>query len=161
MSLPHFFQEKEMINNLTHLKGSLVATMAKNYEGGPLICRLLRENFSTNELKILKKHPDLIQRISNISQLKTGPLKMYLENNYGLEIGEFAAPDSDDTDFFIGIEGLQERMPTFDKVKRGGWYVAEKDFVFWAQSFIMSQIRMNVIIRYIEYKRTKKTFTTT
>lgn len=149
-----------MYSNVVQMKATLVTRIAKKYGGDTIFSKLLSDNFSRRDLSVLEMYPDISRRILGISRLRTGPLKMFLESNYGLQVDEFDAPDkTGECDWWIGMEGLRERLPVFDRIPRSGWYVDKKDFVYWAQSFIVREMRMNVLIRYIEYKRKTKTFT--
>ncbi len=70
-----------MLSNLSPLKGALVVSMTKALGGNVTCSRMLRENFTSKELRILKRYTDLLQRIMSISQLRTGPLKLFIETS--------------------------------------------------------------------------------
>ncbi len=146
--------------NLFYMKTAVIKEMTSTSGGESGYSRLLDNCFTLGELRELKKHPDLMERILGVSHLRTSALKLYVEVNYKLNVDGCAAQEGNGEDFFVSVEKHLSKIPDFSKVRLGyGRYVNGQSFVEWAQTLVMSEIRMNVIIRAIEDKRKSRTFT--
>lgn len=118
-------------------------------QGWPGLQRLL-EPLSTKELAILQKHRDLIERAQQIDKMTLNQLVRELENEFGMEVDPLR-----NGSYFISVDKPLDFLPErMDGPEGGGWDVANPGgFIKWAEDFLMREVRINIWIRYIEYKK--------
>lgn len=118
----------------------------------------LTSSLSTKELKILRKHPDLIERVSAISKMNVRELEAELKEEFSLEV-----EPSSNGDCWISTDALDPYVPEWAKTGHCGWYMGfddtsllGADFEDWAQNFLLQEVRMNIWLRYMEHKKSGK-----
>jgi hypothetical protein len=105
---------------------------------------------STKELRILHKHDDLISKVRGITKMTKVQLLQELEDEYELEVDKYTIDD-----MWLSCEKLEDAIPDWFSTSHCGWSASEKDgeFVAWAREFLMQEVRINLWIRYQEYKK--------
>lgn len=130
-------------------KAGIVRLIGKdNKEYGNLLAGL-----SFQELQILSNHDDLVDMGRKITQFTHAQILAELQEEFGLDIDHFST-----NDLWIGTERLDDAIPDWFNSSHCGWFKDRLDgsFLTWAQSFLMQEVRINIWIRYLEYKNTKK-----
>lgn len=109
----------------------------------------LMEDFSNRDLKILQKHPDLIDRLHAVAKMEANEITVTLEEDYGLTLDGYEGNSC-----WIGTQDLEERIPGWIKTTHVGWAVdGMESFMDFARKFLANEVRMNLAMRYVEYKR--------
>jgi hypothetical protein len=110
----------------------------------------LLEALSLKELRILCKHEDLVDRVSEITKMSDQELLEVVKEDYQLEPANCATGD-----VWLGVENLEDRIPEDFVTRHSGWYLSLKDgeFNVWAKHFLMQEVRINIWIRYLEHKK--------
>ncbi len=118
--------------------------------GDPLYMGIL-EGCSGKELRILKKHPDLIAQIKKIAQLDGEEITDRLETEHNLEITGFGQGR-----ICINVERVEEKCPQWLRSDDLGWFkdTANNEFLNWARHFLTQGIRVELWARYVEHKKT-------
>lgn len=121
-------------------------TAHHSYDGE--IQRLLR-HLNSKELQILQKNLDLVDRVAEISKLETKELREILTLDHDLEIEAY--PGS----IWLSVIDLVKRVPeNLTNNHTGWWFDNEGEFTSWARDFLMQEVRINLMVRYIEHKKT-------
>lgn len=113
--------------------------------------RELLEKLNNDELKILVKYPDLLERVKTIAKMSDFCLDHLIRTNYGFRIDSWAAGD-----YLLSVSELGQRAPDWCQSEHVGWTFHTGDvpqFCKWARDFLMQEVRINVWMRYIEYKK--------
>jgi hypothetical protein len=118
----------------------------------------LLDRLSLQELKILKKNDDLMDRVTEICKMTSSQLMGCLRDEYGFEIN-----DCQNGDLWIDAGDANEPFVS-DWVKEiklphDGWYVTTDpktegidQFVPWARNLLMQEVRVNAALRYFKHK---------
>lgn len=119
------------------------------------IFNTLLDSLGVKELKILKRHDDLIERVSEICKLTKMGLLKTIRNDYKFDI-----QNCQNGDLWIEAgESIDKLTP--DWIKKGqlpysGWYLTfngdDNNFSSWARNLLLQEVRFNVWMRYMEYK---------
>ena len=127
-------------------KRALVYSMS---QGDSEYQRLLN-GLSVKEIQILKRHPDLIAKVHEITKFTQVQISAELREEYDLEVDEYLTRDQ-----WIGTEKLEECLPDWFTSVHCGWYISSHDNEFeeWGRNFLMQEVRMNIWLRYLEHKK--------
>jgi hypothetical protein len=114
----------------------------------------LLEGLSLKELRILRRYPDLSARVGEIARMTTPELIEALSEDYKLN-----PIDCHGGDVWITTRKLEDSVPDWFATEHTGWMVSLTDGEFdaWAQHFLMQEVRINIWIRYMEYKKKNPT----
>lgn len=133
------FQSKQM----------LIQSLSLGQRGGHNFQNLL-DGLSTKELRILRKHEDLCDRISEITKLTDKALLETLKGDHKLVVENYH-----DGGIWVGTDPLLGNFPAWHKSTHCGWYLTAKggEYEDWARNFLMQEVRINIWIRYMEHKK--------
>ncbi len=122
--------------------------MVRNMGGGNSQYQSLLNGLSAKEIKILRKHPDLIDTVRDITKMTSVQLLAELKEEYKLEVDQYPSQD-----MFISTERLEECIPDWFSTNHSGWFISGgDDFQEWARSFLMQEVRINIWIRYLGHR---------
>jgi hypothetical protein len=123
----------------------------------------LLEHLPLRELKVLHKNSDLVDEIIRICKLTKEELVTELRDRRG-----FSFTSCGNGDLWVDGEPAESLVPkglSFDgspggvKLPFPGWYLtyldgpeAGNEFVPWARNILLSEIRINLWMRYLEHK---------
>jgi hypothetical protein len=113
-----------------------------------LLCKL-----PLKELDILVKHTDILGRVKNIAKMSYFHLEHLVTSQYGLKVDAWGSGD-----YYLGVTGIDDRAPSWWHSDHVGWIFHLGDtpqFTAWARDFLMQEVRINIWMRYLEYKRTE------
>lgn len=115
----------------------------------------LLDSLSVKELKILKRHEDLIDRVVEICKMSKMELLQTIRNSYGFDVQNCNNGD-------VWIDATEEvEALTPEWIKKGqlpysGWYLTfngdDNAFVPWARNMLLQEVRANGWMRYMEHK---------
>ena len=113
----------------------------------------LLSTLSTKELGILQKHDDLIEKVKGITKMTQIQLLQELEDEYDLEVDQYNIEN-----MWLSTEKLEDAIPDWFSTSHCGWFkdVRDGEFTDWAREFLMQEVRINIWIRYQEYKKDHK-----
>lgn len=113
----------------------------------------LLEGLSTKELEILRRYPELIDKLRGISKLTSTQALAELKEEYGLEVDGHM-----NGDVWISTEKLEEAIPDWFHSDHCGWFKTLQDgeFLDWAKQLLMQEVRINIWIKYLEHKKDPK-----
>lgn len=115
----------------------------------------LLDTLGVKELRILKEHDDLSERVVGICKMTKMALLKALRDNYGFNVqscnnGDVWVEASED------VEALMPKWITKEQLPYSGWYLTfngeDNDFVPWARNMLLQEVRINGWIRYMEHK---------
>ncbi len=115
----------------------------------------LLDQLGVKELKILKRHDDLIERVVEICKMTKMALLQTIRNNYGFEV-----QSCNNGDVWIdvddSVEALSPEWITKGQLPYSGWYLTfngdDNEFVPWARNMLLQEVRTNGWMRYMEHK---------
>ena len=115
----------------------------------------LLDSLSVKELKILKRHDDLVKRVVEICKLTKMGLLQTIREDYGFDI-----QNCNNGDVWIEasevVENLTPKWITKGQLPHCGWYLTfngdDNEFAPWARSMLLQEVRINGWIRYMEHK---------
>lgn len=115
----------------------------------------LLNTLGVKELKILKRHDDLIERVVEICKLTKMGLLKTIRNDY-----KFDVQNCRNGDLWIEAdESIGKLTPDWikkDQLPYSGWYLTfngnDNNFSSWARNLLLQEVRFNVWMRYMEYK---------
>lgn len=105
---------------------------------------------SNKELRIVAKHQDLQDRVVAISKMTPEELGDTLEKDFQLEVDQWPREE-----IWIHPRKLQTQIPDWFTSQHVGWEFSSQndDLPKWARTFLMQEVKINIWIRYIEYKK--------
>ena len=115
----------------------------------------LLDSLGVKELKILKRHDDLVERVVEICKLSKMGLLKTIRNDYGFDV-----QNCNNGDVWISVPEETEKL-TPEWIEKGqlpycGWYLTfngdDNDFVPWARNMLLQEVRTNGWVRYMEHK---------
>jgi hypothetical protein len=115
----------------------------------------LLDTFTTKEIRILRRYPDLIDRIYQISQMTNTSLLEVLDSEHDLRP---AVSPAGTADCWLSLGKLNSRIPLWYPVSHVGlWFDGKEgsDFREFGQFLLLQEVRVNLWMRYIEYKKEK------
>ncbi len=115
----------------------------------------LLDGLSSKELRILKKHEDLVLKVGRISIMHTAELVKEVKDDFGFEITRCHVR----SDLWVNIgEDLLAFRPTWCEQTHFGWWLSVDDgeFDVWARNILMQEIRVNISMRYLRDKKSTK-----
>jgi len=120
-----------------------------NMSGRDIQYEKLLAGLSVQELSILRKYPELQDDAKEIAHLTLDKALWELSEEYDLEIDEYNSQD-----MFISVEKLEDAVPDWFETSHCGWYKGkDKDELLnWAKELLMQEVRINIWIKYCEYK---------
>ena len=123
--------------------------MVFNMSHGDVGYQLLLDGLSTKEILILKKHPDLISWVQEITRMTTVQIIAELQDGFNLEVDEYPTGD-----LWVNTEKLESFIPDWFTTSHCGWYKDARngEFEEWAKNFLMQEVRINIWLRYLEHK---------
>ena len=136
------------------------AGLVHNLASGDGRAKVLLNTLSGRELRILHKNRDLLERIVEISQTNGVSLWTELHDRFDIEVllcgsgtGDYWANTTDER-----VKSLPEEFKEWYKATgHTGWYLGTQiEFNMWAHDLLLQEVRTNLMIRYIEYKRAEK-----
>lgn len=128
-------------------RGAVIRNMAARHNYDSEVQRLLH-HLNAKELQILQKNLDLVDRVSEVSKLDAKDLREILVIDYDLEV------EAHTGSIWISCTDIAKRVPeNLANSHVGWWFEGEPEFVAWARDFLMQDIRINIMLRYIEHKR--------
>lgn len=113
--------------------------------------RELLEKLGDKELAILSKNQDLLERVKEISKMSYLHLNHVIGTQYGLKVDNWSGGD-----FLLSTAELDQKAPSWWGSTHIGWTFDTGNppqFCSWARDFLMQEVRINIWMRYIEYKR--------
>ena len=125
-------------------------------QNGNEVFRRLIEDLSGKELRILRRNQDLIERVTEISRMSVSRMLDTLKEDYSLEIH-----DCDTGEIWVDASDVnKEFSPEWTKSEHSGWFLEfdarferGEHFDVWATRFLMKEVRINIWLRYMEYKK--------
>jgi hypothetical protein len=115
----------------------------------------LLDTLGVKELRILKKHDDLIERVVEICKFTKMGLLKTIRNDYKFEIQNCQNGDV----WIEGGESVEKLTPSWiskGQLPYAGWYLTfngENDsFSPWARRILLQEVRINLWLRYMEHK---------
>lgn len=128
---------------------STVATMSQ----GNSEYQTLLEGLSGKELKALRYHTDLMERIKVIANITILQALAELKEKHGLEIDQ-----CQNQDVWVSTEKLESGLPDWFHSDHCGWFlsIGDGEFLRWAKVFLMQEVRVNIWMRYLEHKKNPK-----
>lgn len=125
---------------------------AFNMSQGNHIFQDLLDLMSVKEMKILRKHEDLVDRAMEIAKMTEVQLLAELKEGYSLEIEEYA-----NGDLWISTETLEDSIPNWFSSRHCGWFKTRThgEFADWARSLLIQDVRIAIWERYLEHKKEK------
>jgi len=135
------------MHQLPFNRGIIVANIAICNGAGNDFRKLI-DCLTLQELKILKKDEGLVDRVKSILQLDAEDLREHFVKVWGL-----SAEECQNNDWWIDIEEARKKCPKWARATIEGHYVDGDDFVKWAQSWLMQEVRVNINIKRIEQLR--------
>jgi hypothetical protein len=135
MSLYPYANKRAMVYNMGH---------------GDNGYQTLLDGMSTKEILILKKHPDLIDKVKDITKMTLLQLLAELKDEFNLEVDQYNSNDQ-----WISTENLEDAIPEWFTTNHCGWFKDSRDdeFLDWARNFLMQEVRINIWLRYLEHKK--------
>lgn len=128
-------------------RGAIIRNMAARHSYDSEIQRLLH-HLNAKELQILQKNLDLVDRVSEVSKLDAKDLSEILTIDYDLEVEAYTGS------IWVSCTDIAKRVPeNLANAHTGWWFGEEPEFIAWARDFLMQDIRINIMLRYIEHKR--------
>lgn len=115
----------------------------------------LLDQLAVKELKVLKRHDDLVERVIEICKLtKMGMLKT-IRDDYKFEV-----TNCENGDVWIdasdSCEGLTPDWIKPQQLPHCGWYLSfngdDNEFMPWARNMLLQEVRVNAWMRYMEHK---------
>lgn len=113
--------------------------------------RELLEKLSHKELRILAKYEDLLERVKNIAKMSDMHLDHLMSTEYGFKVDSWSGGD-----YLLSVSELDNRAPGWWKSQHVGWAFElgnKKQFCDWAKGFLIQEVRINIWMRYIEYRK--------
>lgn len=121
----------------------------RNISGGNTGVMGMLKGFTTHELRVLEKHPDLKNKLFELAALTEQEAWGVLEKEYGLKV---AWESSDGA--WISVEELEERVPDALRNPHCGWYVTDKaELLSLSRELLSQEIRINLQVRYLLHKQ--------
>ena len=110
----------------------------------------LLKTLTSKELKILRNYEDLGDRVLAISKMDSQELIDELRDVHDLDIEFHGA-----FDIWISTEHVEDALPEWFSSEHYGWFRSQKEdeFLKWAKNFLLQEVRINIWIRYMEYKK--------
>lgn len=135
--------------NVVGSKRLLIQTLSLGKRGGSVF-QVLLDGLSAKELRILRKHEDLSDRVLIISKTPYTTLLNTIKESYGLLVENYHSGG-----VWISTELLQDSIPDWHKSTHSGWYLTanQGEFEVWARHFLMQEVRINIWLRYVEHKK--------
>jgi hypothetical protein len=136
------------------------AGLVHNLASGDAGAKMLLNTLSGRELRILHKNRDLLERIVEIAQINGIALWSELHDRFDIEVilcssgtGDYWANTSVDRDKSLP----KEFKEWYKATGHTGWYLGTQvEFNMWARDLLLQEVRTNLMIRYIEHKRSEK-----
>ncbi len=127
--------------------------IALNMSEGNAVFQGLLNGLAAEELGILRKNPELRDRVREITKMTTVQLEAELREEYNLEIDQYNSQD-----VWISTEKLDDAIPDWFTTSHCGWYTDSRngEFMVWARDFLMQEVRINLWIRDMEDKKNPK-----
>lgn len=125
------------------------ATIFNLSEGDAQVQKLLKI-LPSNELRIIRKHKDLIDRVKAIVNTPVKELVDEIESQFGLVVNRFGAGE-----IWIDNEGLADAVPSWVDSYHFGWYTDTDKLSSFCREFLLQEVRTNIYIRYLEFKSLK------
>jgi hypothetical protein len=113
----------------------------------------LLEGLSVKELEILRRYPELIDRVREIAKMTEVQALAVLKEDYRLEVDGHM-----NGDVWIATEKLEDAIPDWFHSDHCGWFktVRDGELLEFAKSLMMQEVRINVWIKYLEHKKNPK-----
>ncbi len=131
------------------LKRVLASNIAITNEAGDPFQKLLKP-LGVRELNVLKKDPELIQRIKDVVKLDADDIREYMLASWGLRV-----ESCQDDDWWADIEDIRDKLPEWTRAVVEGSYIPGENFLDWGRSLLMEEVRVNINIRRIEELKVK------
>jgi hypothetical protein len=115
----------------------------------------LLDQLAVKELKVLKRHDDLVARVVEICKLTKMGLLKAIRDDYKFEVqncqnGDVWVDASD------SVDGLTPDWIDKGQLPHCGWYLTfngdDSEFVPWARNLLLQEVRVNAWMRYMEHK---------
>jgi hypothetical protein len=114
---------------------------------GPEFKRLVG-NLSVDELNVLIREVDLLERVRDVSNMDEEEIRSHMSEAWGL-IAESCQND----DWWIDIEPIRHRLPSWTKAVIEGQYVFARRFAEVGRDMLMQEVRVNINLRLIQLKK--------
>lgn len=125
--------------------------LALNMSQGNKEFQTLLNLLSTKEILILRKHDELMDKVHEISKMGVQTVLEKLQTEYALDIDHHV-----NGDVWIGTEQLEDGIPDWFESSHCGWFKSlDKEFMVWARTFLMQEVRINIWIQYLEHEKEK------
>jgi hypothetical protein len=113
----------------------------------------LLEGLSVKELDVLRRYPDLIDRVRDIAKLTEVQAIASLKEDFNLEVDGHL-----NGDVWIATEKLEEAIPEWFHSDHCGWFKTVKDgeLLDFAKNIMMQEVRINICLKYLEHKKDPK-----
>ncbi len=102
----------------------------------------------SNELEILGHHSDLQDRIHEIVSMSVDKLTDTLTKDFDLIVSQYGTGE-----VWIDVEKLEDAVPDWLDTRHFGWYIFTSELIEFCRDFLMSEVRTNIYIRYLEHKQ--------
>jgi len=119
--------------------------------GDPTLLTMLQA-LPVNELVVLQKNEDLLERCVEIADMDVRELAPLLRDEYSIELAEFG-----NGEMWADTGGLDDAVPEWmeGRTRHCGWYIETAKLLEFGQEFLMQEVRVNIYSRYLEHKSEK------
>lgn len=115
----------------------------------------LLDSLGVKELKVLKRHVDLTERVVEICKLTKMGLLKTIRDDY-----KFKVENCQNGDVWIeasdSVDGLTPDWIDDGQLPYTGWYLTfngdDNEFMPWARNMLLQEVRVNAWMRYMEHK---------
>lgn len=147
LPLPFFPEEVMRQRRLPFVDKRIVV---HNMSQGDSAYQKLLDGLSDKELRILWRYPDLIEKVREIVKMPLVQIVAELQEEFSLEIEQYPTDN-----VWISTEKLEDAIPDWFTSSHCGWFTGTGDpeFLNWARDFLMQEVRINLWIKYLEYKK--------